>query len=883
MPRTPTLALAALVALAPALSAQGGPRAAAAAPFDSTVAAPALKARAIGPAVMGGRVSDVGFDPADPAAFYVAFGSGGVFKTTDDGATFDAVFTHRGAVGAIAVSPADPNVVWIGTGEANDRNDVSWGDGVWRSADGGATWTNVGLKDSRFVARVVPHPTDPRSAWVAAVGDLFRDSPERGCYHTTDGGATWRKALSAPAPYDRIVGCGDVAVDPSNPDIVYAALYARRRTPWSFQYGTAVTGGRDLGGVFRSRDGGRTWTKLTSGLPTLTGRIALAVSPADPRVVYAQLQSDEEGVLRPIIGISKRGGVFRSADGGDSWTRMSPINPRPMYFSQLRADPRDANRVYLPGFYLMVSDDGGREWDQLGDRVHEDAHALAVDPRDPRRLLLGTDGGVYQSRDGGRRWAFLDRIPAGQFYRVGVDSSRPYRVCGGLQDNGVWVGPSATRSLEGITNGDWTRVRYGDGMGCFFDPREPRVVFSSSQGGVLGRFDLRSGAAKEGLRPEASEGFPAYRFNWSAPLLPSRHDPDVFYQAADRVFRFTRRGEAYGAISPDLTAGLPGRTDPAGTDAEQYGTVHALAESPRRAGLLWAATDDGKVWVTRDDGGAWTDLTATLPREVRGGFFSSVEAGHADEGVAYLAMDDHRTGDYRPHLFRTTDGGRTWRRITGDLPSEGPVKVVREHPLNPEVLFAGTELGLFATIDGGRTWRRIGDLPNVPVDDLVIHPRELDLVIATHGRSLYVIDDTRPLAQLTPEVRSKAAHLSPIRPAIAFAPLPGWADLSGHAHFRGENPPPGALVTYWVREGAAGGARITVADSTGRVVGTVNGPATAGLNRVSWDLGVRTPFAQSTTAFPPGEYTVTLTLRGVRESQKVTVETLPGLYEPPRP
>ncbi|HEX2203134.1 MAG TPA: hypothetical protein VHG91_07540, partial [Longimicrobium sp.] len=863
--------------------AQGRARAAQAVAFDSAVPAPALRARAIGPAVMGGRVSDVAYDPGDPYAFYVAFGTGGVFKTTDDGASFQAVFEREGAgaVGDIAVSPADPKVVWAGTGEDADRNDVGWGDGVYRSADGGATWKNVGLRDSRVIARVVAHPTDAGTAWVAAVGDLFKPSAGRGCFVTTDGGATWRKILAAPAPYDTRVGCGDIAVDPRDPRVIYAALYARRRTPWSFTYGTAVTDGRDLGGVFRSTDGGATWTKLTNGLPTLTGRIGLAVAASDPRVVYAQVQSDEEGVLRPILGVSKRGGIFRSADGGDTWTRVSAMNPRPMYFSQIRVDPRDPDRVYVPGFYLMGSADGGREWQQLGERVHEDHHALEVDARDSRRLLLGTDGGAYQSKDGGRRWEFLNRMPAAQLYRVNVDMGHPYRICGGMQDNGTWVGPSATRSADGIPNGAWTNVLFGDGMACFFDAREPDVVFTSAQVGTLVRVDLRGGAVRRNLRPEASEGFPAYRFNWSAPMLPSRHDPEVFYLAAQQLFRMTKRGEAYAPVSPDLTAQIAERMGAAGSEAERYGTIYALAESPLERGTLWAGTDDGKVWVTEDEGGRWTDLTATLPREVRGGYMTSLEAGHRDARVAYLAVDQHRTGDYRPHLFRTGDGGRTWTRITGNLPAEGPVKVVREHPDNPDVLFAGTEFGLFATVDGGRTWRAIGDLPTVAVDDLVLHPRELDLVVATHGRSVYILDDVRPLAGLTPEVRAKAVHLFPIRPATAFAPLPGWAERSGDGGYTGENPPAGVPITYWVGPGGGGAGRIVVTDAEGRPVANLNAPGTPGLNRVHWDLGVRAAFLQSTFALPPGEYTVTLTLGGASESQKVKVDVLPGLAPQP--
>jgi photosystem II stability/assembly factor-like uncharacterized protein len=883
--RTVLVPLAALLALPVAAQAQA-PRggAPAAVPFDSTVPLPALKARSIGPAIMGGRVSDVALDPRDPFTFYVALGTGGVMKTTNNGGTFQGIFESQpvAAVGAVAVSPADPNVVWVGTGEANDRNSVSWGDGVYRSTDGGSTWTNVGLRDSRFIARIVAHPTDPRTAWVAATGDLWSPSGGRGCYRTTDGGATWRNVLSAPEPYDTRVGCGDVAVDPKNPNTVYAALYARRRTPWSFAAGPAYTDGRDLGGIFRSTDGGATWKKLGGGLPTGTGRIGLAVYAKDPRIVYAVVQSDEGGTSGIVDLYSRRGGVFRSADGGETWTRMSGLNPRPFYFSQIRVDPENDQRVYLLGFALHVSEDGGRSWrEDRSKAIHPDLHALAIDPRNPKRLLLGTDGGLYQSYDGGRGWDFLNRMAAGEFYRINVDMSTPYRICGGLQDNLNWVGPSATRTRDGITNDDWINIQGGDGFYCFFDAREPQVVFTESQQGYLHRFDLRSGAVKE-LRPEPAEGQAGFRFHWNSPLIPSRHDPAAFYLAGNRVFRLTDRGETWRVISPDLSAQIPDRIVAVGSGAESYGVVYTLAESPLKRGMLWAGTDDGKLWVTEDDGASWTDLTRHLPREVQGEWISRVEPGHHDARVAYLAVDAHRSGKYGPYLYRTADGGRSWERITGGLPDGGPVKVVREGLHNPDLLFAGTEFALYASLDRGRSWRRIGSLPTVAVDDIVIHPRDLDLVVATHGRSLYVIDDVRPLEQLTSEVRAKDAHLFPIRPATAFDPYPGWVDWSGNAVFRGANPPAGALVTYWIKRWTGTEAKLEVTDASGAVVANLTGSATPGLNRVSWDLRYTSDLlneygGEGRKYVRPGEYTVTLTYGSVKETQKVKVEVLPGI------
>ncbi|HEX8907517.1 MAG TPA: hypothetical protein VF771_21930, partial [Longimicrobiaceae bacterium] len=505
------------------------------APFDSTLLVPALRARSIGPAIMGGRVSDVEYDPSDPFTFYVGLGTGGVMKTTDNGATWSGIFEKErvASIGDIAVSPSDPKVVWVGTGEANDRNSVSWGAGVYRSTDAGGSWHSVGLQATHAIARVVVHPTDPRTAWVAATGDVWTPG-ERGCYKTTDAGATWRKTLSAPAPYDTRVGCGDIAVDPKNPNVLYAALYARRRTPWSFAAGPDATDGRDLGGIFKSTDGGVTWRKLTNGLPAGTGRIGLSVFAKDPRIVYAVVQSDVAGTSNIDDVHSRSGGVFRSDDAGEHWTRMSNLDPRPFYFSQIRVDPENDKRVYVLGFMLHVSEDGGRTWrEDRFKNVHSDNHALAIDPRNPKRVLLGTDGGIYQSYNAGEGWDFMNRFAAGEFYRIQVDSMRPYRICGGLQDNLNWVGPSQTHSKEGVANADWINIQGGDGFYCFFDAQNPNVVFAESQQGYVHRFDLRSGAIK-GLRPEPAEGQMGFRFHWDSPLIQSRHAPGVAYLAGNR-------------------------------------------------------------------------------------------------------------------------------------------------------------------------------------------------------------------------------------------------------------------------------------------------------------------------------------------------------------
>ena len=853
------------------------------APFDSTFLVPALHARSIGPAIMGGRVSDVEYDPSDPFTFYVGLGTGGVMKTTDNGATWSGIFEHErvAAIGDIAVSPSDPKVVWVGTGEANDRNSVSWGAGVYRSTDAGSTWHNVGLAATHAIARVVVHPTDPRTAWVAATGDVWTPG-ERGCYRTTDAGATWRKTLSAPAPYDTRVGCGDIAIDPKNPSVLYAALYARRRTPWSFAAGPDATDGRDLGGICKSTDGGGTRRKRTAGRPTGTGRIGLSVYAKDPRIVYAVVQSDASGTSNIDDVHSKSGGVFRSDDAGEHWTRMSNLDPRPFYFSQIRVDPDNDRRVYVLGFMLHVSEDGGRTWrEDRFKNVHSDNHALAIDPRNPRRLLLGTDGGIYQSYNAGEGWDFMNRFAAGEFYRIQVDSARPYRICGGLQDNLNWVGPSQTHSKEGITNADWTNIEGGDGFYCFFDATNPNVVFAESQQGYVHRFDLRSGAVK-GVRPEPAEGQMGFRFHWDSPLIQSRHTPGVAFLAGNRVFRLTDHGETWRAISPDLSAQILDRIQTTGSGAESYGVVYTLAESPLRRGVLWAGTDDGKLWMTEDEGGHWTDLTRNLPAAVRGEWISRVEPGHFDARVAYLAVDAHRSGKFAPYAYRTADGGRTWESIAGNLPPDGPVKVLREDLNNPNLLFAGTEFGLWASLDRGRTWRKLGDLPTVAVDDILIHPRDLDLIAATHGRSLYVIDDIRALEMLGDTTRGKDATLFPIRPAVGYEPFAGWADSGGNGVFRGANPPAGALITYYVRRLTGDEVKIAVTDASGTPVANLTAPGVPGLNRVNWDLkmgkDLLTEYGGEGQRFVrAGDYTVTLTYGSVKETQKVHVDILPGV------
>jgi photosystem II stability/assembly factor-like uncharacterized protein len=793
----------------------------------------------------------------------------------------------------------------VGTGEANDRNSSEWGNGVYRSTDGGGTWTNVGLRESRAIARIVVHPTKPEVAYVAAMGHLWKDGGERGLYKTTDAGKTWKRVLQATSPNDMRTGCGDVVLDPSNPEIVYATLYARQRTPWSFAYGVTATNGNDVGGIFKSTDGGTTWKKCGGGLPSLTGRIGLAVSASKPKTVMAVVQSDEGGASDISDIHSRRGGVYRSDDGGEKWTQMSDINPRPFYFSQIRIDPANDQRVYVLGMAVLVSDDGGKNFrEDLSDKVHPDCHALAIQPgsapppkppkpeeknKPPKppicqRLLLGTDGGLYQTYAAGKAWEHLSRFPAGEFYRITLDDTQPfYRIAGGLQDNESFVGPSQVATKEGIRNSDWLPLEGGDGFYVVFDPSDHDVFYAESQEGFIHRINLRNGEMRS-LRPEAAEGQERYRFHWNAPLIGSRHQPGVIYLAGNHVFRLTNKAEHFEVISPDLTRNEPGKISAAGSGAENYGVVYSLGESPMKAGLLWAGTDDGRLWVTQNDGKNWNELTAKLPEPARGQWIVRIEPGAKDSKVAYVVTNAYRSGDDRPSILRTADLGETWQNVVGEgLPPNDPVEVVREDPVNQNLLYAGTHFGLFASFDAGRHWVRVGDLPNVRVDDLQIHPRTNDLVIATHGRSLAVLDDVRPFRELTPEVRAKLSQLFPVRNAQGFYLLAGFVDWNGKGVYRGDNPPEGALLTFWIREFTGDDVKISITDANGQPVANLKPTITPGLNRVNWDLrlteDLRIKYGGDDPKkfVPSGDYTAELSCGREKSKQTFHVEIAPGI------
>ncbi len=893
-------------AATPLLSSSVTPAPSPSAPQLTDVLFKNLKARSIGPAVMGGRVSDIAIDPRNPFVFYVGLAHGGVFKTGDNGVSFDPIFDKQPvlSIGAIAVVPSDPDVIWVGTGEANDRNSSGWGNGVYRSTDGGENWLNVGLKESRAIGRIVVDPKKPEVAYVAASGHLWADGGERGLFKTTDAGKTWKLILQASAPHNKRTGCSDVIIDPTNPETVCAVLYARQRTPWSFTSGPSATDGEDVGGIFKSTNGGTSWKKLTSGLPTQTGRIGLAISASNPKVVMAAVESFEGGTSQLTDLRSKSGGVFRSEDGGEKWTRMSAMDPRPFYFSQIRIDPANDQRVYLLGFALLVSDDGGKNFrEDLSEKVHPDCHAFAIQPgtvpppkppkpedknKPPKppvcqRVLLGTDGGVYQSFAAGKGWDHLNCIPSGEFYRITLDDTKPnYRIAGGLQDNENWVGPSAVPSKEGIRNSDWTALAGGDGFYVVFDPKDRDVFYAESQQGEVHRINLRNGELRR-LRPEPPEGQPKYRFHWNSPLIGSRHQPDVIYLGGNHVFRLTDRAEKYSVISPDLTRNDPARTTATGSGAENYSVVYSLAESPKRAGLLWAGTDDGRLWVTENDGGKWTELTNNLPEPARGAWVVRIEPSAHDPNAAYVVTNSYRAGDDRPMILRTSDLGKTWQSVMGDLPPNVPVEVVREDSVNPKLLYAGTHFGLFASFDQGTHWLRIADLPAVRVDDVQIHPRTSDLVIATHGRSIAILDDSVPLRELTPEITAKPAHLFSVRSVTGAYLQPGFVDSNGKGVYRGANPAEGALFTVWVKEFTGDEIKIAVTKSTGQPVANLKAPGAPGLTRLNWDLrptkDVITEYGgdDPKRLLPAGDYNAELTFGTLKTKQAFHVDLAEGI------
>ncbi len=840
-----------------------------------------MRLRSIGPAVMGGRIDDLAVVESRPWIFYVGTASGGLWKTTNNGTTWRAVFDDQetSSIGDVTLAPSDPETVWVGTGEPNNRQSSSFGNGVYKSVDGGETWRHMGLSDTHHVGRIVIHPRDPEKVYVAALGHLWGPNEERGVFMTSDGGKNWEKSLFI----DENTGVVDLAMDPLNPLIIYAAAYQRRRAPWGF------SGGGPGSGLFRTDDGGKSWDKLSKGLPEGDlGRIGVDIYRADPRIVYALVQNQE-------------GGLFRSEDRGTSWEKVNQLNPRPMYYSKLRIDPNDWRRIYVLGAPFYVSSDGGETFQRNTDMtpvydvgVHGDHHALWIDPANSRHLILGGDGGLHFSWDASTSWDKVNNLPIAQFYAIGVDMRQPYFIYAGAQDTHSWGGPSATHNHIGIVNSDWYQINFGDGMYQQVDPSDSDVIYTESQGGNIVRFNGATGDRKV-IRPRPEEGERRYRFHWTAPIRISPHDSNTLYLGGNRLFISNNRGEAWTS-TPDLTRAedrneLPimgivpdEKTLSRHDGTSSWGTITTVAESPVSPGLIWVGTDDGVVQVSRDGGQSWTNLAGKLMgREEDRATVSRVVASHADAGRAYVSFDRHRLDDFAPYVFTTDDFGDSWRAIHTNLPQVGWVNVVVEHPRNTDLLFAGTETGLFVSFDRGEGWERLtGNFPTVPVDDLVIHPRDYDLVVGTHGRSIYILDDLTPFEQYTKDVRGSEAHLFDVR--VSYQSLP-WKHESYGAQrqFVGENPPRGALITYYLGSELDEGVTLSILDENGNVLRELEGAGRSGFNRIVWDLRIAPSEGVPLSRGPfvvPGRYRVRLSAGEKALEKSVEVELAPGLVVP---
>ncbi len=925
--------------------------------------------RAIGPTGQGGRVNDVAIVEGNTSTQYVGFATGGIMKTTNHGTTWTAIFdtytTH--SVGDLALAPSNPEILYVGTGEPNNRQSSSFGDGMYKTTDGGKTFTQIGLRETQSIARVLVHPRDPNIVWVAAVGHLFGPNAERGVYKSTDGGASWNKVLYV----DENTGATDLIIHPRDPNILFAAMYTRRRASWGF-----ASGGPE-NGIYRTNNGGQTWSKVTGGgLPRgVTGRIALDFSRSNPSVIYAQIEvgPSAEPIAAGTRSTGAQGGgggggggggfgggqnlppddqasgIWRSADGGRTWQFRSNENQRPMYFSQIRVDPNDENTVYVGGVNAQKSTDGARTFRPLEGMGHVDHHAIWIDPANSRHVIYGNDGSIDASWDGGETWEAIRNWAMGQPYHASVDMRRPYNVCTGLQDNGSWCGPGSVRSGP-ILGWDWYRVGGGDGFYSQVDPTDPNILYTESQNGNINRLDLRAGTSTS-IRPRAPVRGPdggvnfggpgggapnvfpplepgtVLRWNWNTPIQISPHDASTIITGANRLFISRDKGNTWWT-SGDLTKqvnrddreimGLKGSLPScnrirAGTcinarndGVSFYGTIIGVAQSHISADIIWVGSDDGNVQVTRDGGQTFTEVGKNIPGGTREYYVSRVEPSYFDRGTAFVSLDGHRHDDLKPYVYMTRDYGQTWTSISGNLPAFGNVNSIRQDPRNANLLYAATEYGFYVSPDEGQTWKKfMTNLPVVRIDDVIVHPRDNDLVLSTHGRSIWIMDDITALQQLTPAVMQQDAVLFEPRHAVRWKEdIRMRRSITGHKHFEGENAPAGTAIAYYLKNPASD-VTLTVRDlGSGAFVRNLDAPKTAGLNRVQWNLcsdlrqvqpgqgggfggggGGGNPCSQGGggggggqlggarigTQAAPGAYLVTLTVDGREYTKTVTV------------
>ena len=896
--------------------------------------------RSIGPVGQGGRVDDIAVHPTDTRIFYVGFATGGLWKTTNNGTTFEPIFdeyeTH--SIGAIAIAPSSPDVVYVGTGEANNRQSSSYGAGMYKTTDGGETFQHIGLRETQAIARVVVHPTDPNTVWVAAVGHLFGPNEERGVFKSTNGGEGWEHVLR----FNEDTGATDLIIDPSNPERMFAATYQRRRSACCF-----VGGGRGSA-IWDSDDGGDSWSRLEgNGLPNGTmGRIALATTAADPDVIYAQIEvaADRESPLTDedreawealaeddeLLPDPQWSGVWRSMDGGENWQFRSNENGRPMYFSQLRVSPTDVDLVYTVDQRVQKSRDGGQTWETLDGYGHVDQHAVWIDPDDHDHILIGNDGSVDVTYDQGETWESLRNWAVGQPYHASVDMQRPYYVCTGLQDNGSWCGPSSNRSSP-ILPTDWFQAGGGDGFYTQVDPTNPDIIYSESQNGNVRRMDLatgeqgsirprgprgdggrgggRGGGAEPNILPTPEEGT-QIRWNWNTPMLLSPHNPSTIYVAGNRFFISRDRGDTW-AMSEDLSKNVdrdqvvlmgvqnamprcrqldrgencsPSRND----GVSNWSTAVTIAESPVVPGVLWVGTDDGNIQVSRDGGTTWSEVSRNLPGGTTQYYVSRVEASWFDAGTAYASLDGTLSDDMAPYVYLTRDYGASWENITSNLPEFGNVNTVRQDPRNADVLYVGTELGFFVSRAEGQEWHPfMNGLPVVRIDDVLVHPRDNDLVLATHGRSLYVMDDITALQQTTADVLTSGINLFEPREAVQWkVDRRRIRSVTGDKNWRGDSAPPGTAISYWLADGEQDVSIVISEAVTGESFRTLEGTGEPGMNRVQWNLrgdpqeqeggrggggGGRGRGGGQGPQAEPGVYRVTLTAGGEQRTTTVRV------------
>jgi photosystem II stability/assembly factor-like uncharacterized protein len=810
----------------------------AAVPLSAQSPADALKSiafRSIGPTNMGGRVSDIDGIPGDGKVFYVSAADGGIFKTLNGGTTFSEIFNDQAtySIGALTVAPSDANVLWVGTGEGDPRNSTSYGDGVYVSRNGGETWTHVGLEDSERIKRIAVDPRDPDVAYVCALGHAWGDNEERGVFRTRDGGKTWQKVLYV----DQQTGCSDLDMDLSNPRILFAGMWTHRRLAWYFRDGGGATA------LYRSMDGGDTWEKLTVDAAPMA-RIGVAIAQSSPRTLY---------VISEVPNL--KGSLWRSDDRGATWRVMSTdpnINFRPFYYADMRVDPTNPEVLYTLSGGLSKSTDGGRTFRRIGGEVHGDHQAFWIDPLDPARILSGSDGGFQLSFDGAETFDIVNNVTMSQYYQIFPDDQDPYWICGGLQDNGHWCGPSNSLNGSGILKDEWYTISGGDGFYAVPVPGSPWLVYSASQGGNIVLTDTRTGAQRRihpypkivGSAGDAMLGH-KYRFNWDAPIHVSPHDPATVYFGGNILFKSTDYGNSWTEISPDLTTNDPDKQQSSGgeiytdnTAAEFHTTILTIAESPVQPGVIWAGTDDGNVQVTRDGGAAWTNTTANIRGLRPASWIGKIDASWHDAGTAYVAVDNHRYDDFRPHVYVTRDYGRTWTDLSPGLPQDDYAYVIREDPKNPSLLYVGMERGLYASWDSGKTWVSIrGNIPPVSVRDIKVQQAYNDLVIGTHGRGAYILDDLSAFQEISEATAdAQGAFLFTVRGATRWQLANSDADL-GDREWRAENPPQGALFRYYLKAAPERPLTLEVKDARGQVAWTSQvRNAKAGVNQTTWNL-----------------------------------------------